>query len=77
MSNETLCSSCTYSIRCDTWSEWKCKLKRRRIYSTMPFANECSDYKKRDKNFKESKCQCDDCLQNESLIDEESEKTLC
>ena len=71
--NEYLCSTCSKSIWCPTWAEWKCKLKERRIYSSMLFSKQCPDYKKRDKNFKELKCQCDDCLNNESLFDFESD----
>lgn len=72
--NEYLCSTCSKSIWCPTWAEWKCMLKERRIYSSMSLSKQCSDYQKRDKNFKESKCQCDDCLDNESLFDFESEE---
>lgn len=73
MVKESLCASCASSIWCPTWAEWKCKLKERRIYSAMLLSKQCPDYKKSDKNFKESKCQCDDCLKNESLLDGESE----
>ena len=69
--SEHLCASCSESIWCPTWAEWKCKLKKRRIYSDSPFATTCSDRKKRGKDFKESKCQCEDCLKNEKLYPEE------
>ena len=61
-----LCSTCVNSIRCDTWAEVKCKAKTKRIYNHTDMT-ECDDYKKRDKNFKESPCQCEDCLKNEFL----------
>lgn len=73
MSVEHLCASCSSSIWCPTWAEYKCKLKERRIYYGMLFSKHCPDYKKRDKNFKESKCQCDDCLKNEDLWEEDLE----
>ena len=66
---EDLCSTCVNSIRCDTWAEWKCKKFERRIYDYYTMTN-CEFYEKRKKNFKESKCQCKDCLSNESLYDE-------
>lgn len=66
-----LCSSCTYSLWCDTWTEFKCKAKLKRIYKKM---SECDSYKKRDRKFKESPCQCEDCLKNEKLaMDREEE----
>ena len=67
--SEKLCSSCTSSIWCPTWSEWKCKALKRRIYWNS-FLTTCRFYKKRGKDFKELKCQCDDCLKNETLLDE-------
>lgn len=63
---ESLCASCVYSCRCTTWAEWKCLKQAIRFSSyghVMPM--KCSDYKKRDKNFKEPKCQCEDCLRDE------------
>lgn len=66
--DECLCASCTHSIYCDTWSEWKCKAKEKRIYNYKTIAD-CKYYKKRDKNFKESKCQCENCLENELIYD--------
>lgn len=70
-----LCSTCTNAVRCYTWAEWRCLKKAIRFTAygySMP--TKCSDYEKRDKNFKEPKCQCDDCLRNENLLDEESEE---
>ena len=56
-----LCKSCESCIECGTWGEKKCKALKTRIYSKI---ENCKHYKKRDKNFKEPKCQCDDCLKN-------------
>ena len=72
MANEGLCPTCSNSIWCPIWAEWKCKAFEKRIYvyATMSF---CGSYVKRDKNFKESKCQCDSCLENEMLKDEEAD----
>ena len=67
-----LCPSCDNSIWCPTWDEWKCKVKERRIYDYKTLTK-CKSYKKRDKNFKEPKCQCEDCLKNELLWGEEEE----
>lgn len=71
MAKDVLCASCVNSIRCNTWSEWKCT-KRAVRFSSYGYSppTKCSDYKKRDKDFKEPKCQCDDCLRNESLAEE-------
>ena len=65
-----LCPSCENSIWCPTWAEWKCKVESKRIYSAV---TKCDSYKKRGKDFKEPKCQCEDCLKNEVLWDEEEE----
>lgn len=67
-----LCASCSNSIRCYTWSEWKCTTQKRRVYETVM---KCDDYKKRGKDFKESRCQCDDCLRNEALAEELEEES--
>lgn len=64
----SLCKSCVNSIRCNTWEETKCKAYKIRIYSVI---NKCESYKKRDKNFKAPKCQCESCLKNEKLNEED------
>lgn len=66
-----LCSTCVSSRWCSTWSEIKC-VKHAKRFSTFGFSQpaKCSDYEKRDKNFKELPCQCDNCLRNEKLFDE-------
>lgn len=61
-----LCATCTNGIRCPTWAEWRCKAKEKRIYNADKLTK-CESYKKRDKNFKEPKCQCRSCLENEKL----------
>lgn len=53
------CGKCTNGILCGTWGEYKCKVKKERVHGDI---SECSDFKRRDKNFKEPKCQCDDCM---------------
>lgn len=72
--NKGLCCTCANSIACSTWAEWKCLIQKRRIYEYADMTS-CPDYKKRDKDFKESKCQCEDCLKNESLMDRDTEDT--
>lgn len=71
MSVDTLCSSCVNSVRCMTWSEWKCKKYEKRIYSKRLA---CPEYKVRPKGFKEPMCQCEDCLKNEMILDEMDEE---
>lgn len=72
MANEGLCPNCMHSVWCPTWAEYKCLEKEIR-FTQYGFEQPttCSDYKKRDKSFKERKCQCEDCLKNEALLDEE------
>ena len=67
---EGSCPSCVNSVWCDTWSEWKCKKLNKRIYGYKKLTN-CKFYSKRPKNFKEPRCQCKDCLNNEFIWDEE------
>ena len=62
-----LCLSCENCLCCGVWGEKKCKALKTRIYSKV---DKCQLYKKRGKNFKESKCQCDDCFKNEDLYEE-------
>ena len=68
---KTLCETCSEAIWCPTWAEWRCKAKEKRIYVKL---TKCSDYKKRDKNFKEPKCQCESCLENDDLWEEYEEE---
>lgn len=76
MAKANLCESCVSSRWCATWAEWRC-LKQAIQFSSYGYSmpTKCSDYKKRDKNFKEPRCQCEDCLQNESLLDELDEES--
>lgn len=69
-----LCPTCTNGIFCPTWSEWRCKKLERRIYGYQRLTR-CTFYNKRGKDFKEPRCQCNDCLQNEALLDELEEET--
>ena len=69
MQDSSLCSKCNNSIWCDTWAEWKCKAKKRRIYNYKEVVK-CDSYSKRPKDFKETRCQCDDCNENEMLYDD-------
>ncbi len=66
---EGLCSTCVYSIRCHTWAEWKCTEHGTRYPNAG--TKECTDYKKRPVKWVEKPCQCEDCLKNELLMDEE------
>lgn len=69
--NQGLCPTCMNSIRCDTWSEWKCIIHEKRIYGYRTMT-ECKFYGKRPAKFKTSRCQCEDCLKNPELtVDEE------
>ena len=70
--SEGLCPTCVNSIRCPTWAEWKCKVKEKRIYDYKSIKR-CESYKKRDANFEEPRCQCENCLKNELLFDDEED----
>ena len=64
-----LCATCTMSIWCPTWTEWRCRGKEKRIYNFKTLT-ECESYKKRDKNFKEPKCHCKDCIENDIVMED-------
>ena len=64
--NKGLCYTCVNSVRCPTWAEWKCLAQKRRVYEYAEMTS-CADFKKRGKDFKDRKCQCEDCLKNDSL----------
>lgn len=70
--SEGLCPNCVEAIWCPTWAEVKCKKLKRRIYGYAKLTD-CMFYKKRGKDFKEPKCQCEDCLSNELLAGEDEE----
>ncbi len=59
MAKSGLCESCVSAKWCDSWGEWRCVKKAQRIYDDVL---KCSAYKKRPKDFKESGCQCEECL---------------
>ena len=65
------CASCSVSVFCPTWGEWKC-ITRELRYS-RPVAN-CMDFSKRPANWKEHRCQCEDCLKNDALAEEYMEE---
>lgn len=67
-----LCGSCSSGIWCGTWGQWKCSMKKRRIYETL---TKCDSFAKKPKNWKEMRCQCKDCLRNESLAEELEEES--
>ena len=67
--NQGLCPNCVNSIWCPTWAEWKCKVRSERIYGYKTMTSG-KFYKKRGKDFKESRCQCEDCLNN-AVMEEE------
>lgn len=70
---ESLCKSCTNSIFCKTWAEYKCIVIGKRMYDYKSITK-CNQYKKRSKDFKECNCQCEDCLNNSIIFEEELEK---
>ena len=75
MATTGLCPTCIHSCWCPTWAEYRCFAKEIRLSEYgIPQLTECSEYKKRGKDFKEPKCQCENCLENEKLLDEEEEK---
>lgn len=73
---KSLCEDCTESRWCETWGEVKCLAQKKRIYGYVKLIDpaQCKFYKKRGKGFKESKCQCDDCLENELLAEKSGEE---
>lgn len=58
---ELLCPTCLYSIRCNTWAEYKCTLKEKRIYGYKTM-RACGSYRKRPKDLEWRPCRCEDCL---------------
>lgn len=67
-----LCATCSNSIRCHTWGEYRCSVKKRRVYETV---TKCDSYAKRPKNWKEIPCRCESCLRNEALAEELEEES--
>lgn len=70
-----LCPKCDKSRFCETWAEWKCTAQKKRIYGYKKLTDpaQCKFYRKRGKDFKEPKCQCEDCLKNDKLMEESLE----
>lgn len=73
MIEKSLCPTCIYSIWCRTWAEWKCKKLCTRIKNNNAISR-CEHYKTRPKDFKEHKCQCEDCLKNELIYEEDCDE---
>jgi hypothetical protein len=67
---KTLCSSCSASIWCETWAEYKCTIKGRHITGRK---TTCASYKKRPSNWKAIPCGCADCQKNPEAINPEDE----
>ncbi len=61
-----LCVTCDKSIWCPIWTEMKCLAQKKRVYDYAEITS-CKDYKKRSKDFKDRKCQCEDCLKHDML----------
>ena len=61
---EKSCMDCENAIWCETWGEFKCTAKVRRIYEPENEARGCEDFKKEhhSKYFEKPKCQCETCL---------------
>lgn len=68
---EGLCKTCTESVRCGTWGEWKCLVHEKRYPNAG--VRTCEDYKKRPAKWTDKPCRCEDCLKNELLADEVEE----
>lgn len=68
-----LCPTCSSAIFCETYGEYKCTEKKRRIYGVAQMT-ECKEYKKRPAGWKEMPCRCEDCLKNEKLSEEMEEE---
>lgn len=58
------CDTCANSIYCNTFGEIKCTALKMRIYDFEAVAG-CKYYAKRGKDFKEPKCQCEECLRRD------------
>lgn len=75
MSTDNLCANCVHSLWCPVWTELKCT-KHDVVFSSYGRStpDECADFKKRGKDFKERLCHCDDCMDNESLVEQREEE---
>lgn len=73
MIEKSLCPTCVHSIWCRTWAEWKCTQLCTRLRDN-DIVVKCDYHKPRYKGFKEPKCQCEDCLKNEMLYEEDCDE---
>lgn len=64
------CPKCEHSIFCETWGEYKCFVKGRRIYDFEKI-EDCADFHARGVKVKDPDCQCDDCMTNAGYDDED------
>lgn len=75
MAKEALCASCSNSIFCRSWGQYKCtEMKVSFSVYGRPLPTKCSNYVKRPKNFTEMKCGCKTCQVNEGLYDLDEEQ---
>lgn len=60
------CMNCEHSVFCDSWTEYKCLVKAKRIYEPDKEALRCKDFKKTPRKTalgekEKAKCQCKTC----------------
>ena len=69
----SICKTCENEIWCPTWTEVKCLAQKKYIhgYKKLTDPAQCKFYKKRGKDFKEPKCQCETCLERDLVSGEE------
>lgn len=56
-----ICNNCENGIFCDTWTEVKCTIRKRRITDPKREALRCKNFKK-DNREEKPKCQCKQCM---------------
>lgn len=71
---ERSCVNCEHSIHCDSWGDYKCLVKKIRVYEPETVGAECKDFKKMQKKnilgeVKKSKCRCSTCQKIASTED--------
>ena len=64
---KNMCKTCTHSIFCPTWGEYKCVLYTRKFITGLVG---CKDYAARGKEFEEKPCQCETCLERSNEEDD-------
>ena len=52
--------SCTNSIFCPTWAEWKC-IEHKEMIRDESICDDCKSFKKRSKDNIMSECYCETC----------------